>query len=175
MPLLSSILAALALLALPLVSVAAEHEQADAAHAQITGATHGAHPEGLPAAAPRFKLGPITVTNSMIMTWVVALFVIIFAQTATRNIKAVPEGAQNFWEWLVENLYEFLEGIIGHELVAKTFWFFATVFIFILATNWFGLLPLVGTLGWGVPKAEGSFLLAHVSRPLLRGGNADLN
>ncbi len=171
MPLLRSILAALALLALPLVSVAAEHEQADAAPAQITGATHGAHPEGLPAAAPRFKLGPITVTNSMIMTWGVALFVIIFAQTATRNIKAVPEGAQNFWEWLVEGLFEFLEGIIGPELVKKTFWFFATTFIFILFTNWFGLIPFVGTIGWGV-KGEHGF---HVTDPLLRGVNADLN
>jgi F-type H+-transporting ATPase subunit a len=104
---------------------------------------------------------------------VVAVIIIVFAQVATTNIKAVPEGAQNFWEWLVEGLYGFLEGIIGHELVKKTFWFFATVFIFILFTNWFGLLPGVGTIGWGVPDADGH--LHHISRPLLRGVNADLN
>jgi F-type H+-transporting ATPase subunit a len=172
-----SILAALALLAAAWVSAAAEHDQADAARAQITAAADhaapGGHSEGLPAAAPRIKFGPLTVTNSMIMTWVVALFVIIFAQMATRDIQAVPEGAQNFWEWLVEGLYEFLEGIIGPELVKKTFWFFATVFIFILFTNWFGLIPGVGTIGWGVPDAQGH--LHHISRPLLRGVNADLN
>jgi F-type H+-transporting ATPase subunit a len=83
----------------------------------------------------------------------------------------VPAGAQNFWEWLVESLYEFLEGIIGPELVKKTFWFFATIFIFILFTNWFGLIPGVGTIGWGVQTATG----LEVTRPLLRGGNADLN
>jgi len=71
----------------------------------------------------------------------------------------------------VETLYEFLEGIIGSKLVKKTFWFFATVFIFILSTNWFGLLPGVGTIGWGAPGQHGF----EVSRPLLRGGNADLN
>ena len=53
----------------------------------------------------------------------------------------------------------------------KTFWFFATIFIFILFTNWFGLIPGVGTIGWGVQGDHGF----HVTRPLLRGGNADLN
>ncbi len=109
----------------------------------------------------------------MIMTWIVALFIIIFAQLATKNMKAVPEGAQNFWEWLVESLYDFLEGVIGHDLVKKTFWFFATIFIFILFTNWAGLFPGVGTVGWAVPEANGH--LEHISRPLLRGVQADLN
>jgi len=129
--------------------------------------------EGLPAAAPRFQLGPLQVTNSMILTWGIAVFLIVFAQLATRNIKAVPEGVQNFWEWLVESLHSFLEGIIGPDLVKKTFWFFATVFIFILFTNWFSLIPGVGTVGWGTPDETGH--LHHISTPLLRGVNADLN
>jgi len=141
-------------------------------------AAHGENHEGLPAAAPHIQVGPFSVTNSMIMTWVVALFIIVFAQFATRNIKAVPQGAQNFWEWLVEGLHGFLEDIIGHDLVKKTFWFFATIFIFILATNWAGLVPGVGTIGWG-EHATGSFLgiatFDHIHRPLLRGVNADLN
>jgi len=56
-------------------------------------------------------------------------------------------------------------------LVKKTFWFFATIFIFILATNWFGEIPGVGSIGWG-HQGEHGF---EVTRPLLRGGNADLN
>src|SRR5262249_43765103 len=83
----------------------------------------------------------LPVTNSMVVTWIVALGLIVFAQVATRNMKQIPEGAQNFWEWMVESLYNFLEGIIGHSLVKKTFWFFATIFIFILFANWFGLIP----------------------------------
>jgi F-type H+-transporting ATPase subunit a len=116
-------------------------------------------------------LGPLPITNSMVVTWIVALALIIFAQVATRNIKAVPEGAQNFWEWLVESLHNFLENIIGHDLVKRTFWFFATIFIFILFCNWFGLIPGVGTIGWNVTLADGS----HEFRPWLRGANADLN
>jgi F-type H+-transporting ATPase subunit a len=119
------------------------------------------------------RIGKFSITNSMLVTWVVAAGVIVFAQIATRNIKTIPSGVQNFWEWLVESLYNFLEGIIGRDLVRKTFWFFATIFIFILFVNWFGLIPGVGTIGWGHydPRTN----VFHVDRPLLRGGNADLN
>lgn len=111
------------------------------------------------------------ITNSMIVTWVVALALIGFARIATRNMKSVPTGAQNFWEWMVGGLRSFLEGIIGSQLVDRTFWFFATIFIFILATNWVSLIPGVGTVGWGHQTPNG-FVVDH---PLLRGGNADVN
>ena len=118
-------------------------------------------------------VGKFAITNSMLVTWIVAAGIIFFAQLATRKIKPIPSGAQNFWEWLVESLYNFLESIIGRDLVKKTFWFFATIFIFILFVNWFGLIPGVGTIGWGHhDPATGGF---HIDRPLLRGGNADLN
>jgi len=118
-------------------------------------------------------IGKFSITNSMLVTWIVAAGIIVFAQLATRKIKPIPSGAQNFWEWLVESLYNFLESIIGRDLVKKTFWFFATIFIFILFVNWFGLIPGVGTIGWGHhDPATGVF---HIDRPLLRGGNADLN
>jgi F-type H+-transporting ATPase subunit a len=57
--------------------------------------------------------------------------------------------------------------------VKKTFWFFATIFIFILFANWAGLIPGVGTIGWGTPDASGH--LHHISKPLFRGANADMN
>lgn len=182
-----SLLVTALLVCLPLTLKAADAAQtvtqaADASATAVKEAGHDAHAamaheehehHGIPTAAPQFKLGPLLITNSMILTWVVALGLIFFAQSAMRNAKMVPEGAQNFWEWLVEGLYGFLEGIIGHDLVKKTFWFFATIFIFILATNWFSLIPGVGTVGWGTPDAEGHF--HHIAHPLLRGVNADLN
>jgi F-type H+-transporting ATPase subunit a len=111
------------------------------------------------------------VTNSMVVTWIVAIGLIVFAQLATRNMKPVPEGAQNFLEWLVESLYLFLEGLLGAALAKKTFWFFATVFIFILASNWLGLVPGVGSMGWGHHTAEGF----RLEEPFFRGANADVN
>lgn len=111
------------------------------------------------------------ITNSMVFSWIVAVALIVFAQVATRHMKPVPQGAQNFWEWLVEGLYTFLEGIIGSHLVERTFWFFATVFIFILFANWLGLIPGVGTIGWGHQGAHGF----KIDQPLFRGANADVN
>jgi F-type H+-transporting ATPase subunit a len=138
--------------------------------AQAEGAKH--EEQGLSPDALRLgSSGSSFVTGSMVVTWIVALGLIVFAQIATRKMALVPAGAQNFLEWLVEALYEFLEGIIGSKLVKRTFWFFATVFIFILFTNWFGLIPGVGTIGWGTAGPHGF----EVARPLLRGGNADLN
>ncbi len=111
------------------------------------------------------------ITNSMVVVWIVAIGLIVFARGATRQMQQVPSGAQNFLEWLIEKLHGFLEGILGRALADKTFWFFGTVFIFILASNWFGLIPGVGSIGWGHRTADG-FVVAE---PLLRGANADVN
>ncbi|MGA8345259.1 MAG: F0F1 ATP synthase subunit A [Candidatus Sulfotelmatobacter sp.] len=111
------------------------------------------------------------ITNSMAVSWIVALGLISFAQLATRHMKPVPEGAQNFCEWLVEGLYRFLEGIIGPHLVERTFWFFASIFIFILAANWAVLIPGVGTIGWGHQSSR-AFI---IDQPFFRGANADVN
>ena len=127
---------------------------------------------GLPQGAVEIgRVLGVPITNSMVVTWIVAAGLIVFAQMATRKMTAVPGGAQNLFEWLIESVYGLLEGIIGAHLVRKTFWFFGTVFIFILAANWFGLIPGVGTIGWG-HQTEHGFV---IERPLLRGANADLN
>jgi F-type H+-transporting ATPase subunit a len=157
----------------PLLSIAADSAEAPApaSHPSEAAAAHGAgEHHGLPTyATDIFK--DIAFNNSMVITWGVTIFLVVFVQLATRRMSLVPGGAQNFLEWMVESLYEFLEGIIGPDLIKKTFWFFATIFIFILFTNWAGLFPGVGTIGWGTPTDHGF----KVTTPFLRGGNADLN
>ncbi len=131
------------------------------------GEEHGLPPKAVEIARP-FNF---PITNSMVVSWIVALGLIAFAQFATRKMKQVPTGAQNFVEWLVEGLYKFMVGIIGPHLAQRTFWFFATIFIFILSANWIGLIPGVGTLGWGHQTAHGF----RIAQPLFRGANADVN
>lgn len=127
---------------------------------------------GLPQEAVEIaRLFDFPITNSMIVSWIVALGLIIFAQVATRRMKQIPEGSQNFLEWLVESLHNFLAGILGHHLVNRTFWFFATIFIFILSANWVGLIPGVGAVGWGHETSDGF----KIDQPLFRGANADVN
>src|SRR5437868_9737769 len=128
---------------------------------------------GLPQRAVEIArpFGGFPITNSMVVTWIVAVGLIVFAQLATRRMKEIPEGAQNFWEWMVERLHDFLEGIIGHHLVQRTFWLFATVFIFILFSNWLGPIPGLGTIGHGHDTPHGFV----IDQPFFRGANADLN
>jgi F-type H+-transporting ATPase subunit a len=134
---------------------------AASAFAGEAGAAHGEGPEGLPLYAEKIWKN-IPITNSMIMTWVAVLLIILFSKIATHRIAIVPTGIQNFAEWLVESLYNFVESIVGPKLIKRTFWFFGGIFLFILINNLIGLMPGVGTIEYdGVP--------------ILRGGNADLN
>ncbi len=153
------------------------------AAAMVTAATLALHVSGAVALAATGEHGlpqkaveiarpfGFPITNSMVVTWVVAVLLILFARRATRTMQQVPDGAQNFLEWVVDSLYRFLEGIIGRHLVDRTFWFFASLFIFILASNWISLVPGVGSIGWGHATAEGF----TIEQPLLRGANADVN
>jgi F-type H+-transporting ATPase subunit a len=113
----------------------------------------------------------IPVTNSMLVTGLIVLGIVIVVQLATRKMALVPGKLQNFVEWTVESLYNFLESIMGKALTKRTFWFFASLFLFILIANWSGLLPGFGTIGWG--HAEGMHF--KVTTPLLRGPDADFN
>jgi F-type H+-transporting ATPase subunit a len=146
-------------------------EQASAPEAGPAAST-GAKQEGLTQEANEIaRVFGLPITNSMVVTWITALGLIVLARIATRVIEPVPNGIQNFWEWLVEGLYNFLKGIIGPHLVKRTFWFFASIFIFVLATYWIGLVPGVGTVGWGRQTDKGFY----IDQPLFRGANADLN
>lgn len=139
--------------------------------AQEQGSAEQEH-HGLSAKADEIaRVFNFPITNSMMVSWIVALGLILFAQIATRDMKQVPTGSQNFLEWLVESLYKFMNGIIGPHLAERTFWFFATIFIFILSANWLGLIPGVGSIGWGHETPHGF----KIDQPLLRGANADVN
>ena len=135
------------------------------------GAEGGGH-ELTPAPVELFKLGFFSVTNSMVAVWIGAAVIIGLTRLAMRQPKLVPAGLQNFWELVVEQSYEFLVSLLGNDLAKKTYWFFATVFFFILTVNWFGLLPGVGSFGWGVQTADGHF---HLTEPWMRGATADVN
>jgi F-type H+-transporting ATPase subunit a len=113
-------------------------------------------------------------TNSMLVTIIITVLVVIWARRSTEKMQLVPNGVQNLFEALVETLYVTFEGIVGKHMIARAFPLLATLFIFILAANWFGLVPGVGTIGLGTP-GNVPLALKDVSAPLLRPANADLN
>ena len=133
--------------------------------------------ERLPATESAGWIGQV-FTNSLIVAALVAIIVLVFARRATRTMELVPNrGSQNIFEAVIEALYDMLEGIVGPHMVPKAFPLLATLFLFILISNWFGLLPGVGSIGF-TPAAQGRgplLSLQEVQNPLLRPANADLN
>lgn len=100
------------------------------------------------AAEELFKVGPVPVTNSMVMMFVVMGLLLIVGSAIARKAQTVPTGkAQGLAEMLVSFLLDLVEGSGGKKLGRKIFPLIAGIFIFILFANFSGLLPGVGSIG----------------------------
>lgn len=111
------------------------------------------------------RIAGFPISNALITTWLVMVFLIIISYLVTRDLKLVPGNGQSIVEMIVGGLYDFFSTVTG-KYVNLVFPLVASLFIFILVANWVGLLPGVGTVG-----------IFHGEEfvPLLRGATADLN
>jgi F-type H+-transporting ATPase subunit a len=89
----------------------------------------------------------IGITNTMITALIVIVLLITFSYFATRKMALVPKGMQNFFEMIVEALYNMVVGTAGEKHARRFFPVIATIFLYVVAANWFGLLPGVATIG----------------------------
>lgn len=110
-------------------------------------------------------IGPLPVTNSLLMTWIVMVLLLVFAIASTRKLSLIPNNLQSITEIVLEGLYSFFSSVVGRH-VKMIFPLVSSLFLFIIISNWSGLLPGVGTIGFSQP-------LEFV--PLLRGPTSDLN
>jgi len=154
----------------PAASAPAGHEQGQ------HGAAHSGHagPPVSPDAPTLFHVGPLPVTNSMVYTWVVAAVIFGIVRLGTRKMEVIPSGAQNLVEAAVEALEDLTAGLLEPKVVRWVFPLVATYFLFIVISNLMGLLPGVGSIGWG--HSAGTPLgVAHADVPLFRPPTADAN
>jgi F0F1-type ATP synthase membrane subunit a len=107
----------------------------------------GPQPEIVVPAEALFKLGPLNVTNTLLTSWCVMLFLVIFTFLATRSMKLLPGGFQNFIEAVVSYVFDQVEEIAGEVNGRRFFAVTATFFFFIIAANWAGLLPFFNSIG----------------------------
>lgn len=119
-----------------------------------------------------FHVGPLPVTNSMLTSWLVSLALLLAIRMAVKKPQLVPSRGQAVIESAVETLRELFEPIVGKQAMPAAFPILICFFIFILMNNWSGLLPGVGTVGWGHTNAEGHF---EMVTPWIRPSNADFN
>lgn len=108
------------------------------------------------AAEPVLHIGGFTISNALLTAWIVMVVLIIMAWAATRrmpkdlerasNQELVPSGFQNLMEMVIEALYNISKSI-GGSWTPKFFPIAATIFLFVLLSNWLGLLPGFGSIG----------------------------
>ena len=98
------------------------------------------------AAEPIFESGFGWLTNSVITTLVVDIILILVAVSATGRMKIVPSGLQNAMEAIIEYLFGLAESVAGRAAVTYFPWV-ATIFLFVVISNWSGLIPGVGSIG----------------------------
>ena len=91
-----------------------------------------------------FSIGPIEITGVVVTTWVIIAILTVLSILATRNLKDVPGPLQNLAEQAVGKLHSYFSGILGEKLTDKYFPVLATLFIFIIVSNYSGLLPGAG-------------------------------
>ncbi len=116
-------------------------------------------------------LGSFPITNTFFITIIISLLIIITSFLLQRKINLIPKGFQNILEWILENLLELIDGVTkNREQTRKFFPVVATIFIFVILSNWIEIVPGLGTIG-----------LKHFQEgkegiiPFIRSNSADLN
>ena len=98
------------------------------------------------------------ITKPVITMWVIVVLLAIFSWLATRRLKEKPGPLQNAAEMAVGALMNFFTGLLGEKHVRRYFPLLATLFIFIIVSNYSGLLPGAGHL-FSVPTSNISITL----------------
>jgi F-type H+-transporting ATPase subunit a len=91
-----------------------------------------------------FTIAGLPVTNTLFTSWIVVAVLIACAFVSTRRMQLVPRGLQNLAEGIVEVLLALGEQVAGPR--ARAFLpLVATLFLFILFSNWIGIFPGFGS------------------------------
>lgn len=105
--------------------------------------------------------GKIPVYNFVITMWGIMLLLLVLSWLGTRNMKRVPSGMQNILEYGIESLLNFFSDSMGKERAKAYIPLLATFFLFILFSNYSGMLPGMNIIpGMKVPTSEVSVTAA---------------
>lgn len=114
-----------------------------------------------------FHIGSFPVTNAVFMATAVLVLLAVVAIILRRRLAFVPGGTQNIFEMMMEGALGLMDSVLGNRKTSeKYFPIVFTVFLFILCSNWLGLVPGVSSIV--VKQGAGSV-------PLLRSPGSDLN
>lgn len=117
------------------------------------------------------NIGSFPITNSIVTTAIASFVLLVTAFVVRTKRTMVPRGFQNAAEGTVEFLLSYIEQVTNDKARARKFLpIVGTLFLFILISNWMGLIPGVGSIGrWMLVHGELELV------PLFRPAMSDLN
>ena len=86
-----------------------------------------------------------SITSSILTQWIVIAVILTVMILATRGMRQVPGRAQNLVEFAYESLQDFAVSLGGKPAI-RYVPIFAAFFLYIIFSNWSGLVPPVGKL-----------------------------
>ncbi|MDO8523077.1 MAG: F0F1 ATP synthase subunit A [bacterium] len=113
-----------------------------------------------------FRIGGWPVTNAVLLSTIALIVLASVALFLRKKLSLVPGKLQGIFELALEELLSLMDSVLGdRHLSEKYLPLIGTIFLFIVTSNWLGLLPL------------GAFMLGHGehSFPLFRSPASDLN
>ena len=97
-------------------------------------------------AAEPIGLGP--VTNALLTSFILSAIILLVAFVVGRSLKLRPRGLQNVVEAMIEALDNLVHQTATSTWAPRFFPICSTIFIFLLVSNWFGILsPALGNIG----------------------------
>jgi F-type H+-transporting ATPase subunit a len=122
-------------------------------------------------AEPIFHLGNFPVTNTYINSWLGVLFFVVMAYLLRNTTRLVPRGIQNAAESVLEFILGYIDNLTKDR--SRSLQFLPIVgglFLFILFSNWVGLVPGTGSIYRNISVDHGI-----EQAPIFRPANTDLN
>ena len=114
-----------------------------------------------------FRIGHFAVTNSLFFAFITLIVLTIVAVLVRRKLSMIPGTGQNIIEVIIDGALSMMDSVLGDRRKSeKYFPAVFTIFLFVLCSNWLGLLPGVGSFTVGSGAA---------AIPLFRAPAADLN
>lgn len=152
------------------VNIATNTEAQEATTTLVEESAHeegeGGTPEISIKAEPLFHFGPASggfdITNSMFLGFIVMFTLVLVSLVLRKGMKSVPGKLQSIFELFIEQALTLMDSVLGErEKSMRYLPLVGSIFMFVLISNWFGLLPFSHIL---IGKA-----------PILRAPTADLN
>ncbi len=114
-----------------------------------------------------FSVGGFPITNTLLLSFVAVVIFVVCGLIFKNKIKVFPGKFQSFIEWIVEEIINLMESVLGSRSLAEQYLpLVASIFFFVLVANWLGLLPGLNSIG----LREGGGII-----PFFRSPASDLN